>query len=190
MGVLDIRVSLSPGSGAALWLAGIGALLAVTVALAALAAQARTVRHERAERDRAQQEASFLRRSEQARRVGAYLTGGGAGPVFLNLINTSEFPVQRFEAVAIADDYPADGDQWRSSFFPLGRVIVIPPGTYPTMAVVSPSPNLVFRQEVAFSDDNGVRWHKYGPEGLREVPADFTLLAGLTLTHRSVSLSG
>ena len=46
------------------------------------------------------------------------------------------------------------------------------------------------RQEVAFSDDNGARWHKYGAEGLHEVPPDFTLLAGLAVKHRTVPLPG
>ena len=57
---------------------------------------------------------------------------------------------------------------------------VIPPGAPSKPGSVNLPPNaLNFHHEIAFKDDNGVRWHKYGPDGLREVPADFTLLTDL-----------
>ncbi len=122
-----------------------------------------------------------MRRSEQARKVGAYLTGGGSQAVLLNVMNISAFGVYRFEAVAIveADGDSGENDRWCASFFPTRTTMIIEPGTYPPVQVEPPSPNLNFRHEIAFTDDNGVRWHKYGPAGLHEVAADFTLLGDM-----------
>jgi hypothetical protein len=49
-----------------------------------------------------------------------------------------------------------------------------------------PATNIPFRHEIVFNDDNGVRWHKYGAEGLREVSRDFTLLTDLSWAAEAV----
>jgi hypothetical protein len=176
-----IYVTASSGSDPATWLAAIGTVAAVIVALGALVFQNRSFRQERDDRIQAEREASFLRKSEQARKVSTYTTGGDTAPIQLNVINVSDTMVTHVEAIAITDDYPGPGDSWKASFFPLDVVRIIPPGPSRTTGdqVDPPSSGLVFRHEIAFTDDNGVRWHKYGPEGLQEVPRDFTLLTSL-----------
>jgi hypothetical protein len=123
--------------------------------------------------------ASFRRKSEQARRVSAHTTGGGSEDVFLKIINASGLVVTHFEAVAIAAGYPGAGAQWRGSFYPPGTVFVVEPGVWKGRYVEPPTAGLTFRLEIVFTDDNGVRWHKYGSEGLHEVPRGFTLLDDL-----------
>jgi hypothetical protein len=46
-----------------------------------------------------------LEESGQARLVGGYTLGGGTGPVLVNLINASRFPVVKVEAVLIGDGH-------------------------------------------------------------------------------------
>ena len=71
---------------------------------------------------------------------------------------------------SIADGYPEEGDQWRGSFYVPGVFIVAEPGPSKGIYVNPPVANLTFRLEIAFTDDNGTRWRKYGAEGLHEVP--------------------
>jgi hypothetical protein len=176
---MTVHVTVAGGSDLATWLAAIGTVAAVIVALGALVFQNRSFRQEQYARLKAEQETSFLRKSEQARKISSYTTGGGGAPAVLNVINASDAQVIPFEAVAIIKDYPRPGATWRGSFLPLGVVNVVPPGPS-TRGSVLPPPNAVnFRHEIAFTDDNGVRWHKYGPDGLHEVDAQFTLLADL-----------
>ena len=175
-----IYVTVTSGSDPATWLAAIGTVAAVVVALGGLLFQNRSFRQERADRIQTEREASFLRKSEQARKVSSFTTGGGNDPVQLNVINVSDVSVSHVEAVAIADGYPGPGESWKASFYELGVVRIVPPGpSRPEGHVVPPRSGLTFRHEIAFTDDNGVRWHKYGPEGLREVPREFTLLTNL-----------
>jgi hypothetical protein len=158
------------------WVEGIGTMAATFVALGGLVLQNRHFRTERAERLRLEAEVALLRKSDQARKVSAHLTGGGAAPVQLNVINANDIIITAFEAVAIAE-YP-EGSKWKGSFYPPGTVMIVNPGSS-SGQLEPPKPNLSFRHEVAFNDDNGIRWYKYGPEGLCEVPRDFTLLTGL-----------
>jgi len=170
-------------SDAPAWVAGIGTLAAVFVALTGLVYQNWNLRREREHRLAVEAEASFARKSEQARRVSAHTTGGGTAPVQLNVINASDLMVTDFEAVAFAE-YPP-GNTWKGSFYPPGIVIVIPPGSG-TKQMPSPAMNIPFRHEIAFNDDNGVRWHKYGGEGLREVSRDFTLCTDLSWAAKTM----
>jgi hypothetical protein len=173
-----IYADVTHGSDPAAWLTAWATVAAVVVASVVFVWQFLSFKGERRDRLAVEGEATFLRKAEQARRISAHLVGGGDALIHLNAINDSGLVATRLEAVAITDGYPGPNDQWRGSFFPLITWVLVPePAT--TAVVVPPAPNLAFRLEIAFDDDNGVRWHKYGPEGLREVPKDFTLLHDL-----------
>jgi hypothetical protein len=117
--------TLTSGSDAATWLAAIGTVAAVVVALGGLLFQNRSFRQERKDRLETEREASWLRKSEQARKVGAYTSGGGVGAVHLNVVNASELPVTHFEAVATTE-YPR-GIPWSASFYDPNVVIFLGP---------------------------------------------------------------
>jgi hypothetical protein len=140
-------------------------------AMAALADAARKDRTDRLQAERA----------DQARRISAYLTTDRGNPlVQLHVINASIAQVTRFQTVAIAHDFSGPGVSWKGSFFLIDETVIIEPGgTTRPGSVIAPIGLLTFRHEIAFDDDNGVSWHKYGSEGLHEVPADFTLLTNL-----------
>ena len=173
-----IYADVTHGSDPAAWVTAWATIAAVVVASVVFVWQFLSFKAERRHRLAVEADATFLRKAEQARRISAHLVGGGDAPVLLNAINDSGLVATRFQAVAITDGYPGPNDQWRGSFF-LPITWVLPPGPATPAVLIPPAPNLVFRLEIAFDDDNGVRWHKYGPEGLREVPKDFTLLDDL-----------
>jgi hypothetical protein len=120
-----------------------------------------------------------LQQSEQARKVGSYLTSPNDPEVQLTFINASTFAIAKVETVAIADGFPGEVDQWRGSFFAEHPTTVIDPGSTVVRELQAPSPRLLFRHEIAFTDDNGIRWHKYGRNGLHRVADDFTLLTAI-----------
>lgn len=111
-----------------------------------------------------------LEESAQARLVGGYTLGGGTTPVQIKLINASRFQVAKVEAVLIGDGYrvPVCGG-------PQSPTVVLPPGES-QFAIQPPAGNIAWRLEMAFNDDNGERWHKYGSKRLRKVPSNFSLV--------------
>jgi hypothetical protein len=112
-----------------------------------------------------------LEESIQARMVGGYTLGGGADPVLVHLINASSFPIARVEAVLIGDGHRFT--VWGGREMP---TMVLLPRDRPQIETVKPPANVQWRFEMAFNDDNGQRWHKYGSENTRKVSADFTLI--------------
>jgi hypothetical protein len=85
----------------------------------AMAELAEEARNERSDQLQAELETSFLRTSEQARKISSFTTGGGGAPAVLNVINASDVQVIVFEGVAIIEDYPTRGVSWRGSFLEL-----------------------------------------------------------------------
>jgi hypothetical protein len=117
--------------------AAVGAVLAFGATGCAVILQGRSLRDERAERkklearqDAAEAERLLLQLSEQARKVGGYLLGGGADRVSITLVNASQLVVSQVEAVAIADHFYADGRPFTLALFGvlLDQVIVLEPG--------------------------------------------------------------
>lgn len=143
---------------------------ALNLQLTALKAEAAEQERLTARQNRLDEERAGLARSEQARQVGAYTVGGGGGPVQVVVVNDSGLPVSHVEALAKAGEHrlPLCGH--------MGIVkIVNPHSVDPQVPQPPPVAGVAWRMELAFTDDNGVRWHKYGPEPLREVSPDFTL---------------
>jgi hypothetical protein len=101
-------------------------MAATFVALGGLLLQNRHFRTERAERLAVEAELAHLRKSDQARKVSAHLTGGGTAPVLLTVINANDVMITAFEAVAIAT-YP-EGGEWKGTFYPRSTVMVVNPG--------------------------------------------------------------
>jgi hypothetical protein len=112
-----------------------------------------------------------LDESAHARLVGAYTLDGGLKPVLVNLINNSRFPVAKVEVVLIGGGYRHvvwGGDP--------ATTMVLVPNDAPQTEIVQPPPNVRWRLEMAFTDDNGTRWYKDGSNPLRKVPPDFSLV--------------
>jgi hypothetical protein len=112
-----------------------------------------------------------LAESAQARLVGGYTLGGGTAPVVVNLINASRFPVARVEAVLIGDGRRVVVCGGRQA-----PTLVLLPQDSPQTLTIQPPHNVQWHLEIAFNDDNGERWHKYGSKKLRKVPGDFSLV--------------
>ena len=53
-------------------------------------------------------------------------------------------------------------------------MVLLPQGRH--AETVEPPANVQWRLEMAFNDDNGQRWHKYGSERIRKVSANFSLI--------------
>lgn len=112
-----------------------------------------------------------LEESEQARLVGGYTLGGGTGPVLIHLINASRFPVANVEAALIGGGHRvlACGGPQAPTF------VLLPQHSPQTLTIQPPHNNVAWHLEIAFNDDNGERWHKYGAAKLRKVSSDFSL---------------
>lgn len=121
-------------------------------------------------RDR--QRALDLAESAQARLVGGYTLGGGNAPVLVNLINASMFPIARVEAVLIGEGQRVVVCGGRDA----PTRVLLPQDSPQTLTIKAPVNNVQWHLEVAFNDDNGERWHKYGSKKLRKVPGDFSLV--------------
>lgn len=165
------------------WIAAIGTAGALLLTGVALIMQKRALDDERRQRETlekryqaSEEERNFLQASDQARLVGAFTTGGGPIPnVTVNVTNQSPLPVHNFEIVAFAED-PNDGSKHWIDFVRPGQAILIVTKDLPaTLTRPAPRLFLAWRLEIVFTDDNGRRRHKYGPEPLRPVAKDFEL---------------
>jgi len=92
--------------------------------------------------------------------------------VLVNLINASRFPVARVEAVLIGDGHRVVICGGRTS----PTMVLLPQDRPQTLTIQPPVNNVQWHLEIAFNDDNGERWHKYGSKKLRKVPGDFSLV--------------
>ncbi len=114
-----------------------------------------------------------LEESAQARLVGGYTTGGRTEPLVVHPVNSSGFQLQKVEAALIGEHGLLEVVYGGRS----GEVVVLPPappGEYNRS--VNPPPSVECHLEIAFDDDTGQRWHKYGADKpLRKVSADFSL---------------
>ena len=89
----------------------------------------------------------------------------------INLINSSRFQVAEVEAILTGDGRRVVVCGGRQS-----PIVVLQPQQTETRTISPGVNNVGWHLEIAFNDDNGERWHKYGPKKLHKVPGDFSLV--------------